>query len=158
MLCILAFHISTRQGDNELEEEKYAYAFCPCWWWHNGDCDYAAASFFCKQLHFTLTHSFLALLIMTDNDLRHYYTKLTCVLSFSAAVIKVPHDRPVISSLCSLKRLKRHFFFLILTRAGYTCTAFGCTTPVHLYYTCFTPPNSYQFFGRGRKYHLFFTW
>ena len=48
MLCILAFHISTRQGDNELEEEKYAYAFCPCWWWHNGDYDYAAASFFCK--------------------------------------------------------------------------------------------------------------
>ena len=47
MPCILAFHISTRQGDNELEEEKYAYAFCPCWWWwHNGDCDYAAASFF----------------------------------------------------------------------------------------------------------------
>ena len=44
----------------------------------------------------------------------------------------------------------------ILTRAGYTCTAFGCTTPVHLYYTCFTPPNSYQFFGLGRKYHLLF--
>ena len=44
----------------------------------------------------------------------------------------------------------------ILTRAGYTCTAFRCTTPVHLYYTCFTPPNSYQFFGLGRKYHLLF--
>ena len=45
---------------------------------------------------------------------------------------------------------------VLLTRAGYTCTAFGCTTPVHLYYTCFTPPNSYQFFGLGRKYHLLF--
>ena len=45
---------------------------------------------------------------------------------------------------------------IILTRAGYTCTAFRCTTPVHLYYTCFTPPNSYQFFGLGRKYHLLF--
>ena len=44
----------------------------------------------------------------------------------------------------------------ILTWAGYTCTAFRCTTPVHLYYTCFTPPNSYQFFGLGRKYHLLF--
>ena len=45
---------------------------------------------------------------------------------------------------------------IILTRAGYTCTAFKCTTPVHLNYTCFTPPNSYQFFGLGRKYHLLF--
>ena len=44
----------------------------------------------------------------------------------------------------------------LLTRAGYTCTAFRCTTPVHLNYTYFTPPKAYPFLDWVREYHWLF--
>ena len=45
---------------------------------------------------------------------------------------------------------------IILTRAGYTCTACRCTTPVHLNYTYFTPPKGYPFLDWVREYHWLF--